>query len=66
MRKQREKTEEEIAEILERLTRGEITYKSAMLRLRWGYSQLIIELERRGLRTKGGAAAPRGEHPPPA
>ena len=34
MRKQREKTEEEITGILERTARSEIIYKSAMLRLR--------------------------------
>ncbi len=55
MTKQREKTEAEVTEILERLARGEITYISAQRRLRWGYSQLIIELEQRGLRTTKGA-----------
>ena len=71
MTKQREKTEEEITDILERTARGEITYPSAMLRPRWGYSQLVIELERRGLggvrnvRAKGTPAAPEAKHTPP-
>ncbi len=58
MRKHRERTEAEITDILERTAWGEISYKSAILRLRWDYSQLVIELERRGLRTTKGAPVP--------
>ena len=72
MAHRRERTADEITDILERTARGELSYKSAMRSLSWGYSRLVVELERRGLggvrnlRAKGPPAVPAERRTPSA